>query len=446
MFEALTEKLELTFKNLRGQGKITEKNIHDALREVRLTLLEADVHFEVVKKFLDAVQTKALGQEVLGSLTPDQHFIKIVREELTSLLGEKRHELDLQGSPPLVVMLVGLQGSGKTTTVAKLAAHLKREKGRNPYLVPADIYRPAAIEQLKVLGAELEIAVHPVEPDADPVRICQVAVEEAKRRFHDLVLIDTAGRLHVDEELMRELDSIQKAVRPRHILLVADAMTGQDAVKQAQGFQKWLDLSGIILTKMDGDARGGAALSMRQILGKPILFAGVGEKLHALEPFYPDRLASRILGMGDMLSLIEKAERAQEQKKSQKLEKLDEKNRFTLEDFQQQLRGLKTMGSLGDVFDLIPGARKLGPKVDLAQAEKELKRVEAIINSMTPAERRNPAILNGSRRKRIARGSGTTVTDVNRLVKQFLEMKKMMGRFHKLGARGLFGRGVNFFQ
>jgi signal recognition particle subunit SRP54 len=250
----------------------------------------------------------------------------------------------------------------------------------------------------------------------------------------------------MDEELMRELDSIQKAVRPRHILLVADAMTGQDAVKQAQGFQKWLDLSGIILTKMDGDARGGAALSMRQILGKPILFAGVGEKLHALEPFYPDRLASRILGMGDMLSLIEKAERAQEQKEIQKVEKLDEKNRFTLEDFQQQLRGLKTMGSLGDVFDLIPGARKLGPKVDLAQAEKELKRVEAIINSMTPAERRNPAILNGSRRKRIARGSGTTVTDVNRLVKQFLEMKKMMGRFHKLGARGLFGRGVNFFQ
>lgn len=440
MFEALTDKLDLTFKRLRGQGKISEKNIDDALREVRIALLEADVHFRVVKSFLEAVKSKALGQEVLSSLTPDQHFIKIVREELAALLGGRQQELDLKGAPPLVLMLVGLQGSGKTTTLAKLALFFQREKKRKPYLVSADIYRPAAIEQLKILGRDLELPVHDSRPEKPPVVICREALEEAKRQFADLLLIDTAGRLHIDAELMQELKSIKEALKPSHILLVADAMTGQDAVNQAQGFNEWLDFTGIILTKMDGDARGGAALSMRQIVGKPILFSGVGEKSDALESFYPDRLASRILGMGDVLSLIEKAGQAYEQKEQERLEKLVKKNQFSLEDFQLQLQQIKKMGSIGEILDLVPGARKLTQKADLGQAEKELKRVEAIINSMTIDERRNPAILNGSRRRRIARGSGTTVTDINRLIKQFLEMKKMMQRFNKLGARALFNR------
>jgi signal recognition particle subunit SRP54 len=446
MFESLTDKLELTFKKLSGQGKISEKNIEEALREVRLALLEADVHVKVVKSFLDSVKAKALGQEVLLSLTPEQQFIKIVREQTISLLGGEHRELELKGTAPLVLMLVGLQGSGKTTTLAKLALYLKRENKRNPYLVPADIYRPAAIEQLKVLGQSLNIAVHDSGPEKSPVLICQEALEVAKKQFYDLMLIDTAGRLHIDEELMDELKAINGAVHPHHILLVADAMTGQDAVNQAQGFNSRLDLTGIILTKMDGDARGGAALSMREMVGKPILFCGTGEKPEALEPFYPDRLASRILGMGDVLSLIEKAEQAYEQKEVERLEKIARKNQFSLEDFQAQLQQIKKMGSLGELLDLVPGARKLTQKTDLGQAERELKRVEAIINSMTLEERRNPAILNGSRRRRIAQGSGTTVTDVNRLIKQFLEMRKMMQRFSKFGARNLFSRMPNLFQ
>ena len=440
MFETLTDKLDLTFKRLRGQGKISEKNIDEALREVRLALLEADVHFKVVKGFLESVKTKALGQEVLLSLTPDQQFVKIVREELTSLLGGSQQELDLRGTPPLVIMLVGLQGSGKTTTLAKLALFLQREKKRKPYLVSADVYRPAAMEQLKILGGDLGIPVHDSRPEKPPLQICQEAFEEARKQFHDFLLVDTAGRLHVDEELMRELKAIKELLKPHQILLIADAMTGQDAVNQAEGFNKWLDFTGIILTKMDGDARGGAALSMRQIVGKPILFSGVGEKLDALEPFHPERLASRILGMGDVLSLIEKAQQAYKEKEGEQLEKLAKKNQFSLEDFQAQLQQLKKMGSLGELLDLVPGARKLTQKADLGQAEKELKRVEAIINSMTLQERRNPAILNGSRRRRIAQGSGTTVTEINRLIKQFLEMKKMMQRFNKMGARALFNR------
>lgn len=440
MFETLTDKLDLTFKRLRGQGKISEKNIEEALREVRLALLEADVHFQVVKRFLESVKTKALGQEVLSSLTPDQHFIKIVRDELASLLGGEHQELDLRGTPPLVLMLVGLQGSGKTTTLAKLALFLQREKKRKPYLVSADIYRPAAIEQLKILGRDLEIPVHDTDPRKSPVLICQEALEETQKQIRDILLIDTAGRLHIDDELMQELKSIKAALNPRHILLIADAMTGQDAVHQAQGFNQWLDFTGMILTKMDGDARGGAALSMREIVGKPILFSGVGEKPDALEPFYPERLASRILGMGDVLSLIEKAQQSYEQKEVERLERLTKKNQFSLEDFQAQLQQIKKMGSIGELLDLVPGARKLTQKTDLGQAEKELKRVDAIINSMTIQERRNPAILNGSRRRRIAQGSGTTVTEINRLIKQFLEMKKMMQRFNKMGARALFNR------
>jgi signal recognition particle subunit SRP54 len=440
MFENLADKLELTFKKLSGQGKIRENNIDDALRDVRMALLEADVHFKVVKSFLDAVKAKALGQEVLQSLSPDQQFIKIVHEEITRLLGGEYADLDLKGPPPQILMLVGLQGSGKTTTVAKLALYLKREKKRKPYLVPADIYRPAAIEQLKTLGGNLDIPVHDSRTDQSAVAIAREAVEQAQREFADLVIIDTAGRLHIDDELMDELKNITGAVHPHHTLLVADAMTGQDAVNQAEGFSKQIDLTGIILTKMDGDARGGAALSMREIVGRPILFSGTGEKPEALEPFYPERVATRILGMGDVLSLIEKTREVYDEKEAERILKQAKKNQFTLEDFQSQLRQLKKMGSIGDLLDMVPGARKLTQQVDLGQAEKDLKRVDAIINSMTLEERRKPEILNGSRRKRIAQGSGTTVTDVNRLIKQYMEMKKMMQRFSRGGIRGLFNR------
>jgi len=446
MFESLTDKLELTFKNLRGQGKISEKNIDDALRDVRLALLEADVHFMVVKSFLEAVKEKSLGQEVLKSLSPEQHFLKIVRDELTGLLGGEYSELNLKTAPPAIVMLVGLQGSGKTTTLAKLARYLKRDKKRSPYLVPADVYRPAAIEQLKILGSELDLPVHDSNTQTTPVEICKQALVEAKKRFCDLLLIDTAGRLHIDDELMEELTEIKTAVNPHQILFVADAMTGQDAVNQAMGFDRQLDFTGVILTKLDGDARGGAALSIRQMLGKPILFSGTGEKLDALEPFYPDRLASRILGMGDVLSLIDKVQQNFEQKEAERLQKVIQKQQFTLEEFQIQLQQIKKMGSMGSLLELIPGGKKLASQVDADKAEKELHRVEAIINSMTLQERRSPAILNGSRRRRIAQGSGTTVTDVNRLMKQFLEMKKMMQRVSKGGMKSLFSRMPNPFH
>lgn len=446
MFESLTEKLELTFKRLRGEGKISEKNIDDALREVRLALLEADVHVKVVKTFLDSVKAKSLGQEVLQSLTPDQQFLKIVRDELTDLLGGEHRKLDLKAAPPVVIMLVGLQGSGKTTTLAKLARHLKRDQKRTPYLVPADVYRPAAIEQLKILGAEVELPVYESNPQTSPVAICKQALDEAKKRFCDLLLIDTAGRLHIDEELMQELKLIKTAVNPHQILFVADAMTGQDAVNQAMGFDQQLGISGVILTKLDGDARGGAALSIRQMVGKPILFAGMGEKLDALEPFYPDRLASRILGMGDVLSLIDKVQQNFEQKEAERLQKVIQKQQFTLEEFQIQLQQIKKMGSMSSLLELIPGGKKLASQVDADKAEKELKRVEAIINSMTLQERRSPAILNGSRRRRIAQGSGTSVADVNRLMKQFLEMKKMMQRVSKGGMKSLFSRMANPFH
>lgn len=440
MFESLTEKLELTFKRLRGQGKISEKNIDDAIRDVRLALLEADVHVKVVRNFLDSVKAKAMGQEVLQSLTPEQQFLKIVRDELVKLLGGEHQDLDLKTAPPVVIMLVGLQGSGKTTTLAKLARHLNRDRKRSPYLVPADVYRPAAIDQLKILGREIGLPVHDSNPDISPVALCKQAFDAAKNRLCDALLIDTAGRLHIDEELMQELAAIKDAVRPHHILFVADAMTGQDAVNQAIGFNDQLGLTGIILTKLDGDARGGAALSIREMVGKPILFSGVGEKLEALETFYPDRLASRILGMGDVLSLIDKVQQNVEQKEAEKLQKAFLKQQFTLEEFQLQLKQIKRMGSLGSLLEMVPGAKKLADQVDTEKAETELKRVEAIINSMTLQERRNPAILNGSRRRRIAQGSGTTVTDVNRLMKQFMEMKKMMQRVSKLGVKSLFNR------
>ena len=446
MFESLTDKLELTFKRLRGQGKITEVNIDDALREVRLGLLEADVHLQVVRSFLDAVKVKAMGQEVLQSLTPEQQFIGVVRDELVSLLGGEYQELDLKAAPPAVIMLVGLQGSGKTTTLAKLARYLRNEKKRTPYLVPADIYRPAAIEQLKILGKELQLPVYDSNPDMSPVLICRKSLDEARKRFCDVLLIDTAGRLHIDEELMQELSSIKEAVNPHQVLFVADSMTGQDAVNQALGFDGKLGLTGVILTKLDGDSRGGAALSIRQMVGKPILFSGVGEKLDALEPFYPDRLASRILGMGDVLSLIDRVQQNVEQKEAEKLQKAFQKQQFTLEEFLVQLQQIKRMGSMNSLLEMIPGGKKLASQVDGEKAEKELKRVEAIINSMTIQERRNPALLNGSRRRRIAEGSGTTVTDINRLMKQFLEMKKMMQKVSKGGVRSLMSQMPNPFH
>jgi signal recognition particle subunit SRP54 len=446
MFESLTDKLELTFKRLRGQGKISESNIDDALRDVRLALLEADVHVQVVRSFLEAVKSKSMGQDVLRSLTPEQQFIKIVRDEMVELLGGEYHELDLKTAPPVVIMFVGLQGSGKTTTLAKLARYLKRDKKRAPYLVPADIYRPAAIEQLKILGAELQLPVYDSNPEVSPVLICQRALQEAKQKFCDVLLIDTAGRLHIDEELMQELAGIKDAVQPHQILFVADSMTGQDAVNQAMGFDGKLGLSGVILTKLDGDARGGAALSIRQMVGKPILFSGIGEKLDALEPFYPDRLASRILGMGDVLSLIDKVQQNVEQKEAVRLQQAFQKQQFTLEEFQLQLQQIKRMGPVGNLLEMIPGGKKLATQVDSEKAEQELKRVEAIINSMTIQERRNPAILNGSRRRRIAQGSGTTVTDINRLMKQFMEMKKMMQRVSKGGMRSLLSRMPNPFH
>ncbi len=448
MFENLTDKLEQTFKRLRGHGRITEANVAESLREVRLALLEADVSYKVVKSFTESVRAQALGQDVLRSLTPDQQLIKVVREEMVRILGGEAAQVDLKGRQPVVLMLVGLQGSGKTSTAVKLALHLKKQRKRTPFLVSADVYRPAAREQLRTLCDEHGLPVYDSGDSRAPVEICRNAFDKANQRLCDMLIVDTAGRLHIDDELMRELVAIRSALEPRNILLTLDAMIGQDAVNQAQGFNQALGLTGVVLTKMDGDARGGAALSVRAVVGKPVLYVGVGEKADALEPFFPDRMASRILGMGDVLSLIEKAEQAVDRKAAPKLEQRMRKGAFTLEDFQTQMQAIKKMGSIGGLLDMLPGGRKLGQQVDTANTEKELKRVEAIINSMTLKERRNPALLNGSRRQRIARGSGTTVTDVNRLMKQFMEMKKMIQRMNKSGGkrRGMPGRLSMPFQ
>lgn len=439
MFESLGEKLEGVFRRLRGRGKLTEKNIEDALREVRLALLEADVNFKVVKDFIDRIKEQALGQEVLASLTPEQHFIKIVHSELIALLGGDRTDLDLAAAPPVVLMLVGLNGSGKTTTSGKLARYLKTELKRTPYLVPADTYRPAAIDQLQIIAKDIGVPVYPTPQDGsagDPVAIAQAGIEAARRQACDVVIIDTAGRLQIDDELMGELERMKAAVNPHQVLLIADAMTGQEAVNVATGFHARIGLDGVILTKIEGDARGGAALSLRSVTGKPILFVGVGEKLDALEAFYPDRAASRILGMGDMLSLIEKAEKIYDQKQAEILEKKLRKNQFTLEDFQDQLRMLKKMGSMTDLVAMLPGGKKLMQGTDMNAAEKEFKRIEAIISSMTREERQKPEILNGGRRRRIATGSGTSVAEVNRFLKQYLDAKKMMRKFTQMGPKG----------
>ena len=444
MFENLTEKFQGVLKTLRGQGRISEGNIEAAVREVRLALLEADVNYNVVKEFAAAIKEKALGAEVLASLTPDQHFIKIVHAELSKMVGGEAQDLNLARRPPVPLMLVGLQGSGKTTTCGKLALLLQKRK-RRPYLVPADVYRPAAIEQLKVLGGQIGIPVHDSDPGADPVDICREAVRHADLNGFDTVLLDTAGRLHIDEELMEELRRIKAAVDPGDILLVADAMTGQDAVNVARMFHQKLSLSGVILTKMDGDARGGAALSIRSVTGAPIKFVGVGEKLDALEPFHPDRMASRILGMGDILTLVEKAQETIDDKQARELERKLRKNQFTLEDFREQLLRVSKMGSMEDILGMIPGmGGKLKEMKGAAPDEKEMKKTVAIIDSMTLEERRNAKILNGSRRKRIAIGSGTSVQEVNRLLKNFQQAEEMIRRLSKPGGRK-GGRNLPFF-
>jgi len=432
MFESLSDKLNGVFKKLTGRGRLTEKNIQDALKEVRLALLEADVHYKVVKKLVSDIRDRAVGQDVMDSLTPGQQIIKIVNEELTLLMGKAQEGLEFEGAAPHLMMLVGLQGSGKTTTAAKLAKYL-RKQGKRPYLVPADVYRPAAIEQLKRLGAEIGVPVFPSEPDSKPADICVSALARAEQEGVDVLIIDTAGRLHIDETLMDELVTIKARVNPSEILLVADAMTGQDAVNVAGQFDKSLNITGLVLSKMEGDARGGAALSVRAVTGKPIKFIGVGEKISALEPFHPDRMASQILGMGDVLSLIEKAQDQFDDKEAKELEKKLKRNEFNLEDFRSQLKQMKKLGSLDDIMGMLPGMGKLKQMKGMKPDEKELVKVEAIINSMTVEERRKFKILNGSRRRRIAMGSGTTVQDVNRLLKNFAQTKKMMERFTKKG-------------
>ncbi len=446
MFESLSSKLDAIFKRLKGHGKLTEQNIQEALKEVRIALLEADVNFKVVKDFIQSVEQRAIGQEVMSSLTPAQQLIKIVKDELTALMGEGEQKIQLAGTPPVPIMLVGLHGCGKTTTAAKLARYFKERKKR-PYLIPADVYRPAAIEQLQKLGEELKVDFYRPAISETPLDICLKGRDVALKGGFDLMLIDTAGRLHIDEALMLELREIKTNIKPKEILLVADAMTGQDAVNIAKNFNERLGIDGIILTKMDGDARGGAALSIKSVTQKPIKFIGLGEKLDALEVFHPDRMASRILGMGDVLTLIEKAEAVIDEKKAKELEKKIRKDSFTLEDFRDQLQQVRKMGSLESILGMIPGlSKKMKGMGSLDFDEKELVRVEAIINSMTLKERANYMIINGSRRLRISRGSGTSVQEVNQLLKRYAQARKMMKQFAKMGEKG-FQRGrMPFFS
>ncbi|MBI4552319.1 MAG: signal recognition particle protein [Candidatus Latescibacteria bacterium] len=438
MFEELTTRLEAVLKNLRGQGRLTEQNIDESLRQVRRALLEADVNFRVAREFIENVKQKALGQGVLKSLTPGQQMVGIVHQELIVLMGEQAVELSLAPAPPTILMLVGLQGSGKTTASGKLA-RLLRGRGHHPLLVAADVYRPAAIQQLQILGQTISVPVFTIDGSRDPVTICTVAVERARNAGQDVVILDTAGRLHIDDEMMDELTRIKEAVEPHETLLVVDGMTGQDAVNVADTFNQRIGIDGSILTKLDGDARGGAALSIRSVTHKPIKFIGVGEKLDALEPFHPERMASRILGMGDMLSLVERAQAVIDIEEARKLEEKLRKETFDLEDFRTQLRQVSKMGSLDQILEMIPGMNKSALK-GVEMDEHALVQMEAIINSMTPAERRRPVLINGSRRRRIARGSGTTVQDVNNLLKQFEMMQKMVKRIGRLSKSGRIGR------
>jgi len=427
MFEDLSQKLEIVFKKLRGQGKITEANIGESLREVRRVLLDADVNYKVVRQFIEDVQKKAVGTEVLHSLTPGQLIVKILHDELVRLMGTTKADIAIAPMPPTVIMVAGLQGSGKTTFCAKLAHYLKR-KGHFPLLVAADIYRPAAMDQLEMLGRQLQIPVL-VDRGKGAVEIAEGSVEAARRSARDVVIIDTAGRMHIDEAMMQEVASIKEKVKPNEILFVVDAMTGQDAVNTAKAFHDRLDFDGVVLTKLDGDTRGGAALSIRSVVNTPIKFIGTGEKPDALEVFHPDRMASRILGMGDIVTLVEKAQEQFDEQKAKKLEEKLRKSQFTFEDFLDQLHEIRKMGSLQQIMSMIPGLNKL--PANGAVDEKALGRVEAIIQSMTAEERRRPQIINGTRRRRIAMGSGTSVQDVNRVLKQFGEMQKMMKTFSK---------------
>ena len=436
MFELLTEKLSRTFKELRGRGRLNEKNIQDALKQIRLAFLEADVNYKVVKNFLEEIRQRSLGQEVMESLTPGQQVIKIVQEELTKLMGEGKRDLNLNDKKPASLMLVGLQGSGKTTTAGKLANYI-RKNGYHPYLVPLDTRRPAAIEQLWKIGEEINIPVYPTDKKDRVEDICLKAKKEASKVGSDILIIDTAGRLHVDELLMEELLKIKRVIHPAESLLVADAMTGQDAVNLAVKFNQILDITGVILSKMEGDARGGAALSVMAVTNKPIKFVGIGEGMDALEPFYPDRMSSRILGMGDVLSLIDKAQSEFDQKEAMELARKIKKEEFDLEDFKKQLASIQKMGSLEQIMGMIPGVGKMMKAGRLKTDEKELVRVEAIINSMTPKEKRNHRIISGSRRKRIAMGSGTRVEDVNRLLKNFIQTKNMLKKFSRGGLKDL---------
>lgn len=434
IFEGLSERLQATFKKLRGHGKLTEDDVNEAMRDVRMALLEADVNFKVVKDFVNKVKVRAVGQNILDTLTPAQAVIQIVDEELTALMGGTQSRLNMSPHPPTVIMMVGLQGAGKTTTAGKLALTLKRQ-GKHPLLVADDIYRPAAVKQLEVLGKQLDVPVFSMPHGADAVTIARAALPYANAHAVDVVIIDTAGRLHINEALMEELKAIQGEVHPHEILLVVDAMTGQDAVNVAASFNENLGLDGVVLTKMDGDARGGAALSVKAVTGCPIKFVGMGEKLEALEPFHPDRMASRILGMGDVLSLIEKAQTVYDLEEAKKMEKKFRRDEFTLDDFLSQLQQVRKMGSFEQILGMLPGMGNIKKQlegVDVDLNGKEIKHVEAIIRAMTPKERADITILNGSRRKRIAMGSGTRVQEVNKVLKQFAEMRKMMKKMKKM--------------
>ncbi len=437
MFQNLTEKLANAFKKFRNKGKLTESDVKEGMREVKLALLEADVNFKVVKDFTKSVTERAVGTEVLESLLPAQQIVKIVNEELVKLMGSETPKINISPKPPTIIMMVGLQGAGKTTHTGKIA-NLYKQKSKNPLLVACDIYRPAAVDQLKIVGQSVNIPVFSLGTKISPVEIAKAGIEHAKKNGHDMVLIDTAGRLHIDEELMNELLNIKKSVQPTEILLVVDAMTGQDAVNVAKSFNDLLDITGVVMTKMDGDTRGGAALSVKYITGKPIKFIGTGEKLDAIEVFHPDRMASRILGMGDILSLIERAEAAYDAKNAKEMEKKIREQTFTLDDFLDQMKQLKKMGNIDQLVGMMPGV-KPGALKDAQIDENQMGRIEAIILSMTKAERLKPEIINGSRRKRIAKGSGTSVEEVNKLLRQFDQMKKMMKQFAGMGKRRMFG-------
>ena len=441
IFEGLSDKLQNAFGKLRSKGKLTEADVKTAMREVKMALLEADVNFKVVKDFVKVVQERCVGEEVLKSLTPGQMVVKIVNEELTALMGDIQSKLTYSSQPPTVIMMVGLQGAGKTTTSGKLGGYLKKD-GKSPLLVACDVYRPAAIKQLQVVGEKLDLPVFAMGDQVSPVEIAKKALEHAKSHSNDVVIIDTAGRLHVDEVLMQELKDIKTQVNPQEILLVVDSMTGQDAVNVSESFNEILGIDGVVLTKLDGDTRGGAALSIRAVTQKPIKFIGMGEKLDNLEPFYPDRMASRILGMGDVLSLIEKAESALDMEKAKELGQKLKKNEMDFEDFLMQLEQVQNLGPLDKLLELVPGMGNIKGQIgDRDSKGKEINRTKAIIQSMTLEERRNPQILNASRKKRIARGSGTSVQDVNRLIKQFNEMKKMMKMFQSSGMMGKMKKG-----